>query len=195
MKIIIEPYNSQWPSLFEQEKTALAIILKPWLIGSIEHVGSTSVPQLRAKPIIDIMVGVQGLESSKPAIENLQAAGYCYYPYKIDVMHWFCKPSPQHRTHHLHLVPFRSLLWHERIKFRDILRSNDLIAREYAQLKESLAFENSEDREAYTQAKGPFIQAVLKEYGSSQHTKSHREGDAANNQTGRCNERRGTWSV
>jgi len=132
--------------------------------GPIEHVGSTAVPGLKAKPIIDIMVGVKDLDSSVGAIDVLQRNGYCYYPYKTEVMHWFCKPTPEYRTHHLHLVPYDSPLWRERIKFRDILRSNGKFAEQYAQLKVSLARDLTDDRERYTELKWSFIEGVLREF-------------------------------
>ena len=114
-----------------------------------------------AKPVIDIMFGVKSLEESKPAIKVLQESGYEYWPYKTEVMHWFCKPSDAFRTHHLHLIPFDSPLWKERIKFRDTLRSNGGVAAKYAVLKKKLAIKYKEDREAYTQEKWPFIKKVV----------------------------------
>ena len=161
MTIELEKYNSQWPKLFEQERARLFQVAGEWLCGAIEHVGSTSVPELTAKPVIDIMFGVKSLEVSRPAIDALSKIDYCYYPYKTDVMHWFCKPKPEYRTHHLHLIPYQSELWCERLRFRDILRSNKKIAQKYTDLKVNLAKDNSLDREAYTQKKWPFIQAVL----------------------------------
>ncbi|MDP4709268.1 MAG: GrpB family protein [Rickettsiaceae bacterium] len=159
--ITLLKYDPKWPLKFEKEKKFLMNIIGQWLCGSIEHVGSTSVAGLIAKPVIDIMFGVRSLEASHPAIETLKKNGYNYFPYKKAVMHWFCKPSPEFRTHHLHLIPFESDLWKERIKFRDILRSDSQIANEYAELKKELAILYKEDREAYTERKWPFIQKVL----------------------------------
>lgn len=164
MKVELSEYRQDWPDRFEREKLFLLDKLRPWLHGSIEHVGSTAVPGLKAKPIIDIMVGVRELDSSVGAIEVLQSSGYCYYPYKADVMHWFCKPSPECRTHHLHLVPYDSPLWRERLRFRDVLRSNREVAARYEQLKVSLADELTDDRESYTRRKWPFIASVLREF-------------------------------
>ena len=165
MKVYLSDYQNEWPELFEDEKSVLLEKLRPWLKGSIEHVGSTAVPGLKAKPIIDIMVGVKDLENAEGAIDILQNSGYCYYPYKADVMHWFCKPTPHYRTHHLHLVPYDSSLWRERIKFRDILRIHGEVASEYEALKISLANELSDDRESYTEQKWPFIERALREFG------------------------------
>lgn len=164
MKVQLSDYQKEWPDLFEREKSILLPILSPWIQGSVEHIGSTAVPDLKAKPIIDIMVGVKDLDSSVGAIVKLQSNGYCYYPYKADVMHWFCKPTPEYRTHHLHLVPYNSALWRERIQFRDILRNNVEIAKEYEQLKVLLSRNHGNDRESYTAKKWPFIQSVLHDF-------------------------------
>jgi GrpB-like predicted nucleotidyltransferase (UPF0157 family) len=159
--IILSKYNPEWVVKFQAEKQFLLNIIGEHLYGTIEHVGSTAVAELVAKPIIDIMFGVKSLEESQLAIEKLSQNGYCYSPYKKDVMHWFCKPSPKFRTHHLHLVPYESDLWDERVKFRNILRANMHIANEYVKLKEELALLYKDDRETYTEKKSFFIQQVL----------------------------------
>ena len=154
-------YDSSWPSMFEAERLSLEEELAPWLAGAIEHIGSTAVPLLLAKPIIDIMAPVITLEQSRAAIDVVCRAGYLYYPYKADLMHWFCKPSPGMRTHHLHLVPRGSALWIERLTFRDALRKSPTLANEYAALKTRFAAQFRTDREAYTDAKTPFVKMVL----------------------------------
>lgn len=157
----VVPYDPSWVDKFESEQASLAMRLAPWRSGPIEHVGSTAVVGMWAKPVIDIMVGVVSLAQSEPAKDVLARAGYQYAEYKTDVMHWFCKPSFAMRTHHLHLVPFESDLWHERIAFRDLLRADSRLAREYAALKRDLARQFEFDREAYTEAKYPFIARAL----------------------------------
>lgn len=107
----IEPYDTAWPERFATEASAIGQTIGPWITGGIHHVGSTAVPGLAAKPVIDIMVGVADLGSSRPCIELLKPLDYCYWPYLAEVMHWFCKPRPSHRTHHLHLVPTGSPLY------------------------------------------------------------------------------------
>lgn len=159
--VMLEEYDPSWALKFEQEKAYLQQVAGHWNYGSIEHVGSTSVPGMVAKPVIDIMFGVKSLSESEPAIEALIEAGYEYWPYKTEVMHWLCKPSDAFRTHHLHLIPFESPLWKERIKFRDLLRTDASVASAYASLKRELATQYKEDRETYTQKKWPFIQRVL----------------------------------
>jgi GrpB-like predicted nucleotidyltransferase (UPF0157 family) len=157
----IEPYSNDWPSRFSSERDLLVEVLAPWLAGPIEHVGSTAVPGLAAKPVIDMMAAVESLAKSRGAIPALERIGYCYAPYREDVMHWLCKPRPAFRTHHLHLVPYASNLWAERLVFRDQLREVPLLAEEYATLKRDLAQRYRNDREAYTDAKTPFIKKVV----------------------------------
>jgi GrpB-like predicted nucleotidyltransferase (UPF0157 family) len=158
-------YQPSWPSMFEAERLLLEAVLGPWLAGDIEHIGSTAVPLLLAKPVIDIMAPVRSLEASRPAIAAAAGAGYVYNPYQPDVMHWFCKPTPSRRTHHLHLVPIGTRLWRERLDFRDALRGSPALAAEYADLKTRLAGQFRHDREAYTQAKSPFVQLALSRAG------------------------------
>ncbi len=160
----IVPYDQAWPNMFEAERTLLVDAIGPWLVaGAIEHIGSTAIPGLAAKPVIDIMAGVESLDDSREALTVLDRYQYCYAPYRTEVMHWLCKPSPAHRTHHLHLVPHGSPLWIEQLAFRNYLRTHPDVALEYATLKRRLADTHRLDREAYTAAKGPFVQRVLGE--------------------------------
>jgi len=158
--IEIVPYDPSWPALFEREREALMDAIGAWLVGPVEHIGSTAIPGLAAKPVIDIIAGVATLEGSRPALAAAAALGYCYFPYRPETEHWFCKPSPAFRTHHLHLMPFGGPEWLGTIAFRDYLRSHPSIAAEYAELKAGLAREHRDDREAYTAAKAPFITRV-----------------------------------
>jgi GrpB-like predicted nucleotidyltransferase (UPF0157 family) len=103
-------YDPRWKSMFESERTLLETTLAEWLVAGIEHVGSTAVAGLAAKPVIDIMAPIGSLQASTGAIEALRELRYVYFPYKTEWMHWFCKPSPDLRTHHLHLVPYQSRL-------------------------------------------------------------------------------------
>lgn len=164
--VSIAPYNPNWPNLFTKEQTFLQKFLADYLVGTIEHIGSTAIPNLVAKPVIDIMAPVKSLRDSHSAIEILVInAHYCYFPYKAEIMHWFCKPAPYFRTHHLHLVPYQSQLWKERLAFRDYLRENPEAAQDYAELKLSLAKQYKHDREAYTNEKWPFVKDILEKTG------------------------------
>ena len=155
--VVVLPYDPAWPGRFEAEAALLREILGPWITGGVHHVGSTSVPGLPAKPIIDIAVGVTDLDSTRPCIELLAEHEYCYAPYLADEMHWFCKPDPSRRTHHLHLMPTESPRFADELVFRDRLRADPTLAREYAELKLRLAEIHRDDRNAYTEAKGEFV--------------------------------------
>ena len=100
MTLLVEltDYDPSWPSKFEQESSAIADAISQWLIGPIEHIGSTAIPGLRAKPIIDIMAPVESLSASGDALPVLTTLQYEYWPYRADVMQWLCKPSDEFRT-------------------------------------------------------------------------------------------------
>jgi GrpB-like predicted nucleotidyltransferase (UPF0157 family) len=151
------PYDPTWPERFEREREALLTVLGEHVSGGVHHVGSTAVPGLSAKPTIDIMAGVAGLDESRACFEPLSAAGYQYAPYRPDEMHWFCKPDPVRRQFHLHLVPRDSRRFAATLAFRDALRSDPGCAAEYEAMKLRLAERFADDREAYTAAKADFI--------------------------------------
>jgi GrpB-like predicted nucleotidyltransferase (UPF0157 family) len=159
--IRLSAYDPAWPERFEEERVALTEAIGEWIVGGIHHVGSTAVPGLEAKPIIDILVGVRDLEESRECFEPLARLAYLYAPYLPEEMHWFCKPHPSRRTHHLHLVPADSQRYADELAFRDCLRADADTARAYALLKRELAQEFAQDREAYTEAKSDFIRRVL----------------------------------
>ena len=157
----LTPYDPAWPDAFERERVALEAAIGPWVVGGIHHVGSTAVSGLEAKPILDILVGVEDLESSRACFEPLAALEYLYAPYRSDEMHWFCKPNPERRTHHLHLAPVTGRRYADELAFRDRLRADPTLAAEYASLKHELAARFRDDREAYTDAKSDFIRRAL----------------------------------
>jgi GrpB-like predicted nucleotidyltransferase (UPF0157 family)/GNAT superfamily N-acetyltransferase len=157
----IVPYDPSWPGRFEAEKAALEATLGEWAIGGIHHVGSTAVPGLDAKPIIDILVGVESLQAARGALEPLARLDYRYALYREEEMHWLCKPSPRRRTHHLHLAPVAGDRYAKELGFRDRLRADPALARRYALLKHELAQRFREDRDAYTEGKSAFIARAL----------------------------------
>ncbi len=161
-EVHIVSYDPNWIKKFNEEKELIEKTIDSFITGGVHHVGSTSVPRLSAKPIIDIMVGVESLEKAKPCIESLSKIDYCYYPYKPELMHWFCKPSPEYRTHHLYLIETSNPEFKARLAFRDYLISHPEKAKEYEELKLKLADEFKDDREAYTQAKTDFIKEITR---------------------------------
>jgi GrpB-like predicted nucleotidyltransferase (UPF0157 family) len=159
-EIRLRSYDPTWPAQFDREASALTGALGRHVAGGVHHVGSTAVPGLTAKPIIDIMIGVSDLDSSRPCIDLLAEMDYCYAPYRQDVMHWFCKPSPARRTHHLHLVPTGSERFTDVLAFRDYLRTHPVAVRQYEELKRQLATRHSHDRDAYTDGKSAMVAAI-----------------------------------
>lgn len=159
--IRLSPYDPAWPVRFEQERAVLEDSIGMWVIGGIHHIGSTAVPGLEAKPIIDILAGVRDLDESRACFEPLTRLRYMYAPYLPEEMHWFCKPHPSRRTHHLHLIPVDSKRYVDELAFRDRLRADAQIAAEYLTLKRDLARRFAHDREAYTDAKSDFVRRTL----------------------------------
>jgi GrpB-like predicted nucleotidyltransferase (UPF0157 family) len=160
-QVRIVPYNPAWPARFESEKELLERAIGQWVTGGIHHVGSTAVPGLAAKPVIDVLVGVRDLPSSRACFDELAKLGYHYAPYRSEEMHWFCKPSRAHRTYHLHMVSTSSHRYRAELTFRDVLRTRPDLAERYEGLKYELAAKYRSDREGYTDAKHDFVAEVL----------------------------------
>ena len=160
-RVEIHPYDPAWPERFAAQRPSVDRILAPWLVASVEHVGSTSVPRLAAKPVVDMLAGVRSLDESRPCIDLLSADGWLWAPYREDVEHWFCRPSPEERTHHLHVVEHGGRVWVDMLAFRDALRADAALRDRYAALKHELASRHADDRAAYTEAKSEFVRAAL----------------------------------
>jgi len=163
--IALSAYDSEWPRRFDDERRLLEPVLAPWLEGGIHHVGSTAIPGVSAKPIIDMIAGVRDLEEARAAFGPLARLSYHHAPHRPDEAHWFGKPSLSDRTHHLHLTLPGSALWRERLAFRDALRADAALANEYEALKLQLAKEHPDDIVAYTHGKTAFIVRVLADAG------------------------------
>lgn len=157
----IVPYDPRWPRLFEEERARIESAIGEWMV-EVEHIGSTAVPGLAAKPVIDIMVGVRGFEEDAPAcVEALEGIGYeCRREAGVPGRIFFRKFAEDVRTYHLHLVPAGGSFWREHLLFRDYLRSHPGAAREYERLKRDLAARFGHDRDAYTEAKTEFIRRI-----------------------------------
>lgn len=166
--VAVVTYDPEWPRLFLEEKEHLLACLPHELIGRIEHFGSTAVPGLAAKPIIDILVEVTSLEEARlrivPILES-QEYDYFWRPTWGDdtppFYAWFIKrDSSGKRTHHIHMVESHFEHW-ERLLFRDYLTAHPDVAGEYQRLKMHLAAEYPNDRVAYTKGKTDFIMRVM----------------------------------
>jgi GrpB-like predicted nucleotidyltransferase (UPF0157 family) len=162
--ITLSPYDLQWAVLFEQERVSLEAALAQWLVGPVEHIGSTSVPGLAAKPIIDMMAPVRSLSAAVAAAEVVTALGYRNGVHRPEEAHYFFKPDTGNwweRTHQLHLTEPTSLLWRRRMAFRDALRCRADYRSRYEQLKRDLAHAHGTDLLAYARNKDDFVNEVL----------------------------------
>lgn len=162
-------YDPQWPILYEEEKASIFGVIGD-LIVDIQHIGSTAVPGLGAKPIIDIMVAIRGLALVERCVQPLQAIGYEYLgEYGIPGRYYFRKPPGHpHSTYHIHMVERESDFWERHILFRGFLRAHPEEAQRYYELKRELATKFGSDRDAYTEAKRSFIESVVNKARASQ---------------------------
>lgn len=149
-------HDPTWAELFEQERNRLAGIFDGQAVG-IEHIGSTSVPDLRAKPIVDVLVGLRELELSDEQISAMEALGYDYLGEHGLPGRLFFRKSQ--RTHHVHVVAHAGEHWERQLTFRDALRTDADERRRYDEFKRRLAAEGH-PREVYTELKTPFIKEV-----------------------------------
>ena len=162
--IVVCDYDPTWVALFERERRQLSNVLG-WRTTAIEHVGSTSVPGLAAKPIIDLLVGVKSLPEARCCfLEPLAALGYAYVPeYEAWLPEelFFRKGIGGPWTHHVHMMEPSNPRWEGLVLFRDYLRSHPEIAVAYGNLKKALALVFNEDIAGFRNAKSPFVQAVM----------------------------------
>lgn len=166
-EVAISAYDPRWPIMFEQERRHLLSCLPVDLVKRIEHFGSTAVPGLSAKPIVDMLVEVTSLEETRRRIAPvLEAQGYDYFwrpswgddspPFYA----WFIKRDKGGmRTHHIHMVEADFEHW-DRLLFRDYLIEHQEVAKAYSDLKVNLSNVHYGDRAAYTRAKTDFVRAV-----------------------------------
>ena len=166
-RVEVVSYDPAWPRLFEEEKIHLLNCMPEGLIMRIEHFGSTAVVGLAAKPIVDMIVEVNDVDESRIVVPKvLEPLGYdCFWRPTSgdDTPPWYTwcikRDTAGRRTHHLHFgaIGFKA----EELRFRDILRAQPEVAAAYAHLKLHLAEKHTNDRNAYTDAKGDFIQKVV----------------------------------
>ena len=175
------PYDPEWPRRFEAERAVLEEALRPWLEGGIHHVGSTAIPGLAAKPVIDMIAGVRDLEAACAAFRPLAELGYRYREHRPEA-HAFSKPAGAEwwqATHGLHLTEPGSDLWRERLAFRDALRADPELAAEYQDWKLRHASAPGTPGRAYTADKYPLVARVLAGAGVTLKPDSERLAPAA----------------
>lgn len=169
----LKPYNPRWAIAFRTEERRLRRALGK-LVVDIQHIGSTAISGMAAKPIIDISVGVRTMGDAGRCIQPLRKLGY---EWRRDfggphVQLLFVKGPEQKRTHYLHLMKYDGALWENDIFFRNYLRRHKRQAKAYANLKRRLAARFSSDRPSYTSAKAKFILGVIKKASGDHHGKS-----------------------
>jgi GrpB-like predicted nucleotidyltransferase (UPF0157 family)/predicted RNA-binding protein associated with RNAse of E/G family len=163
--VTIADYDPRWPLIYAKERSRILGAVGKTIVA-IEHIGSTAVPGLGAKPIIDIIVALPRLSDAQNCIEPLKGIGYEYVPeYEalIPERRYFRKgpESIPDKHFHLHMVERNGDFWKRHLMFRDYLRSHPDMAQQYSRLKKELAEKHASNREAYTEAKTSFIESVI----------------------------------
>lgn len=162
-EVALVPWDPLWPALFETERERLMRLFQSQLLD-IQHFGSTAIPGMPAKPIIDILAGVESMAVAESLVEPLLRSSYttsAEFNATLADRRWFMRWADGCRTHHLHLVVLGGDEWRRRVRFRDVLRSDSELAHRYALLKQELTVQHSADREAYTNAKTAFILSIV----------------------------------
>ncbi|RQO54646.1 GrpB family protein [Paucibacter sp. KBW04] len=161
--IVLEAHDPAWALRFEQERQRL-LTFAPAAFLDIQHIGSTAVPGLLAKPVVDVLGGVASMEAADTLVAALLDFGYttsAEFNASLSDRRWLMRHAQGRRTHHLHLVVLGSSTWLEHLRFRDVLRADTALAAQYSKLKQVLVQQHAEDREAYTEAKAGFVRAAL----------------------------------
>ncbi len=164
-EIALETYDPNWPKLAEQEIQNLTNALSMHQVCDIQHMGSTSIPGLEAKPIIDLMIAVRTMDEAQPLISPIEELGYSFWTQSPKDKLFFVKGMPPYgkkRTHHIHIVTIDGEHWQNRLLFREFMREHPQECKKYLRLKRKLAQDHRYDREAYTDAKTEFVKQVLK---------------------------------
>ena len=162
VKIIIEPYNIDWKVLFEKESNKLHNSLGRDMV-IIEHIGSTSVVGLGAKPIIDIMVGINDVNQLDSFVSAIEYLGYNYvYQYEnmMPNRRFFIKDSQRIRSYHIHMVEYNTDFWKRHLRFRNRLRRDEGLREKYYNLKLGLSKKDWKDVDEYAAAKSQFIKEI-----------------------------------
>lgn len=158
----LEPHNKQWEEIAVKTIEKLEAILGEDAID-IQHIGSTAIPAIKAKPIIDIVVGVDDFNRVLLHNEQLQKEGIVYRGSDVEhqLLYVMGDMKNDTRTHHIHVVKWNGTEWKNYIYFRDYLNSNENVALQYQQLKEELKSKYADDRIAYTRGKQDMIDNIL----------------------------------
>lgn len=161
-KVFLTNFSDEWKEEYEKEARRLRKLLGKWDVH-IQHIGSTSIPNMCSKPIIDIAIGVKTENDMQEIKELLIKKGYnyCSDAGSID-RSFFAKGEEQCRTHNIHVEMYGGISWQNHIMFRDYMIDHPEVAMEYGCLKRTLAKMYGNERKKYTEAKDDFIKSILK---------------------------------
>ena len=157
----LQPHNEQWHQLFAEEKARLQNVIGAFIVD-IQHIGSTSVCGIAAKPILDIAVAISDKASGESCVAPLENSGYVYRGENGIAKRFYFRKGAPARTHHLHMLLADSEELRNHLFFRDYLRANPESAAEYDKLKRELASKFGNDRDAYLDGKAAFVERILK---------------------------------
>lgn len=169
-QVRVQPPDEGWRRRGAQLCAELDAALAGWLVAPTQHVGSTAVPGLAAKPIFDVQAAVIDLGCADAVAQVLSPLGWHLVPPELDARPWrrfLVQVIDEHRAAHLHLLPAGSPRWFEQLAFRDALRADSALVHRYAELKRILAVKHAADREGYTAGKADFVHRVLDDQSSS----------------------------
>jgi GrpB-like predicted nucleotidyltransferase (UPF0157 family) len=161
--ILIVDYNPRWPTWYAEEKACLLPVLSPLQVR-LEHIGSTSVPGLAAKPILDISAALADRNQIEAHLDGLSSLGYAEFP--LDPRferRMFCKGPYNEGTHHLHITTYGTPVWAEPILFRDYLRAHPAVAAAYAAVKRKAADHHQRDLNGYHDEKSALIGRIMEQ--------------------------------
>ena len=163
-QVCVQQPRIEWQQRGVQLCRELDAVLARWLVAPTQHVGSTALPGLAAKPIIDVQAAVHDFGCAEAITRALTSSGWHLVPPDLDSRPWrrfLVQVIDDHRASHLHVLPAGSPRWAEQLAFRDALRADPALVHRYAELKRALATKHSTDREAYTAGKAHFVRTVL----------------------------------
>lgn len=166
-KVELHPYDSNWLQKAQGEIVLIQRHVPEGLVQDIQHIGSTAIPSISAKPLIDILIGVRSIKEGHLMVPYLKDLGYLFWEDNPNCDRMlFIKGMPPYgpkRTHQIHGAVYQGPIWEEKLLFRDFLRKNPKKAMDYEKLKKELVLFYAYDREAYTRLKGDFVRNCLSE--------------------------------
>ncbi len=157
----VVPYQKKWATEFEREKARILKVCGDKVVA-VEHIGSTSVPGLAAKPIIDIAIGIKRLKDAKKLLPALRKLNYHFYKEFQRQRLFVAKGPDEKRTHYLHVMRYNGAKWKTDQLFKNYLRTHPKAVEQYSKLKQKLSKVHPDDRQSYADDKNNFIKSIIK---------------------------------